>query len=75
MIRGIYYGCETCFDFGIRNKCNLSREVIHDPAHSFIPVGPEYTTESEASDSESDSPEEDEEEEEQEEEEEEEKEE
>ena len=35
--------------FDLCYKCYLSREVIHPSAHSFIPIGPEYPPESEAS--------------------------
>lgn len=51
VICGIQYHCETYLNFELCYKCYLSREVIHPPTHPFTPIGPEYTTESEASDS------------------------
>lgn len=39
--------------FDLCYKCYLSQEIIHPSAHPFIPIGPEYPTESEVSESES----------------------
>ena len=38
--------------FDLCYKCFLSREKTHPSAHTFIPIGPEYAAESEASESE-----------------------
>ena len=50
--------------FDLYYKCYGTREVIHPSAHPFVAIGPEYSTESEASEFESGDDEEEEEEEE-----------
>ena len=52
-IWGIRYHCDTCLDFDLCYKCHLSKEVIHPSTHLLQPIGPEYETETEATDSES----------------------
>ena len=39
--------------FDLCYKCYLSRELVHPSAHQFLPIGPEYLTESDGSDGES----------------------
>lgn len=40
-MKGIRYGCETCFDFSLCFKCEPSKSKIH-PRHSFRAVGEEW---------------------------------